>query len=113
MSALNEVRTIFILEPEASYEEVNDRLVKMGYNPMSSQRLRSARCDTKDTMGIIYDNAETLGVTFQPGVSDRLRRTTLMRGPTKGETYEQITKRFHEGVAAAAAAKQQEESEDE
>lgn len=104
MSALTEVRTIFILEPEVSYSEINNRLVEMGYNPISSQRLRSARCDTKDVMDILLRNAESLGITFKPGVSDRLRYTSLMRKKASDrETYEDITRRFHQGAEQGAS----------
>lgn len=99
MSALSIVRTIFILEPEVSYEEINERLEKMGYNPVSSQRLRSARCDTKDVMTILFNNADKLGITFKQGVSDKLLYTSLMKGKRLEADYEKITQRFHESIA--------------
>lgn len=101
MSALNLVRTIFILEPDVSYAEINERLAEKGYRPISIQRLRSARCDTKDVMSILYDNAETLGITFERGISDKLRYTSLMKKRDRGETYEQITERFHKSLGEA------------
>ena len=99
MAALTEVRTIFILEPEVSYAEINKRLEGLGYRPISIQRLRNARCATKDVIDILLKNAESLGITFQPGVSDRLRYTSLMRKKaSERETYEDITRRFHQGA---------------
>ena len=55
------------------------------------------RHHTKTMLGVLCDNAETLGITFKEGHSNRLLFTSLKKKKDfrMNESYEDIDARYH------------------